>query len=184
MNATVGLPRSKCLGWMAASMGMLSGAISSGGRSLIRLVTTIGILGGVGVGGAGLYGQQLQTDNEQVQGAQAFIKDHAALLIGVGMALIVLGAILQFFMMRRMRKQMMGGMGMPGAMGGRMGAGMGGMPGGAGAGGMGGAAGGMPDMSQFMAMQGAAAVKVRCPNCKSLEAEGAAFCSKCGKPMQ
>ena len=146
----------------------VGGMVSQGGRSLIRLATTGLILAGVGTAGLGVYGNQLPPE---AQGAQAFIQDNAKAIIIVGVALVVLGGILNFVMAQRMQKRMMGSM-------------MGG------AGGMGGMGmSGMPDMQALQRMQGMAGlpgvevVKVRCNACGKLQLEAARFCADCGKAM-
>lgn len=119
------------------------------------------ILGGVGLAGFGYYGSTLPP---QAATVQAFVQENSTILIGVGIAAIVLGAVVNLWAKQRMMKQMTAGM-----------RGMG--------------TGGMPDLSAMMAGMGAMGgtqreiVKVRCRSCTSLELEDAAFCSKCGKPM-
>src|ERR1041385_8471728 len=101
--------------------------VSQGGRSLIRLATTGMMLSGLGVAGAGVYGNQI--NDPRVNTAQAFIQDHAQQFIILGVALLVLGGILNFVLARRMQKRMMSSMGLGGAAGvGAMGAMGGGMP--------------------------------------------------------
>lgn len=154
---------------------------SQGGRSLIRFVT-MGV--GLGMAGLGVYGQQGNQLPPEAQGAQAFIQDHAKEAIILGVALIVIGGILNFVMMHRMQKRMMGSM--MGGMGG-----MAGMSGMGGPGGMGGMPPGMAGMPGMHALPGNAAlmganaevIKVRCPSCRKLQAEAATFCADCGKPM-
>lgn len=160
---------------MAGMMGAMAGSgLSSGGRSLIRMVTTATLVGGAGLAGAGLYGQSLPPEAES---AKAFLRDNATWLIAVGVAVIVLGAVLSFVARARMMKQMQSQMGgMMGGMGGMGMGGLGAMPG----------RGPMPDLAAMQAMMGQAAqpiVKVKCRACSTLQAEGAAFCSSCGKPM-
>ena len=143
--------------------------VSQGGRTLIRLATTGTMLSGLGVAGAGLYGNQVQ--DPRVDSAQAFIQENAKLFIIVGVALLVLGFVLNLVLMQRMQKRMMAGMGLGGA-GGMGGMGMG-MP-------------GMPDLAAMRGLQAAAApsqIKVRCPSCTKLQAETATYCADCGKPM-
>lgn len=130
----------------------IGGSLSSGDHQLIRLATMGLILSGVGLAGYGFYGNQQATE------AQTFVQEHAKVFIGIGIAAIVLGAILNFWMSRRMMRRMTAGM-----------AGMGGI-------------GGMP-MMPGMGMPPKEVVKVRCKSCGSLQDEGAEFCSKCGKPM-
>lgn len=134
----------------------VGGSLSAGGRQLVRLATMGLMFGGVGMAGFGFYGENLPPE---AQGAQAFIQDNTKALIIVGVAAIVLGAVLNWYFRQRMMKQMtagmpdfskMMGMGMP--MGGPM----------------------------APAQQ---VVKVRCGSCGTLQAEEAEFCSKCGKGM-
>ncbi len=155
---------------MAGIMGTMAGSgLSSGGRKLVQMVTTATIIGGAGLAGAGLYGQNLPPEAQQ---AQAFVRDNAPLLVALGVAAIALGAMLSFWSRRKMMQQMQSSFG-----------GMGGM------GGLGGPGGAM--MPNLAALQGMGApvaaaapvVKVRCRACSALQAEGAAFCSSCGKPM-
>ncbi len=135
--------------------------MSQGGRQLIRYVTMGMIFGGVGLAGFGYYESTLPPEAATVR---AFVQENSKILIGVGIAAIVLGAVVNFWAKQRMMKQMTAGM-----------PGMG--------------KGGMPDFSAMMGGMGAMGgtqreiVKVRCKSCNSLELEEAAFCSKCGKPM-
>jgi hypothetical protein len=147
--------------------------VSQGGRSLIRLATTAVMLSGFGAAGIGVYGDSLPP---QATGAQVFIQEHSRELIIVGVALIVVGGILNFVVMRRMQKRMMANLPGMGQMS------LGGM------GSMGGAGGGMPGASMpFPNLAGMPGlepqVKVRCPSCAKLQAEAATFCQDCGKPM-
>lgn len=138
----------------------IGGAMSQGGRQIIRLVTTGAILSGVGMAGFGYYGSTMTLPAE-ASAAQAFIVENSKSLIILGVVVIALGAVVSFWARQRMMKQMTAGM-----------PGMG--------------AGGMPDMSAMVAGMGGMqreVVKVRCRSCKSLELEDAAFCSKCGKAM-
>lgn len=116
------------------------------------------MLSGVGLAGSGLYGQSLPPE---AVGIQAFAKANAPLIIAIGVGAIALGAMLSFWSRQRMMSQMTAGLPAMGASG-------------------------MPDMSAMMAGMGGMqkeVVKVRCGSCKSLEAEGASFCSKCGTAM-
>ena len=146
---------------------MLGSMASQGGRSLIRLATTGMVLAGVGTAGLGVYGNQIQ--DPRVNTAQSFLQDHAREVIIVGVALVVLGGILNFVMAQRMQKRMMASMPM------MSGAGFGGMPGMPGA-------GAMPGMSALMGAS-AEVIKVRCPSCRKPQAESATFCADCGKAM-
>lgn len=140
---------------------MIGGGISSASRSLIRLATT-----GIMLSGAGLAGYSYYEGQQLVPGVDpSFIQRHAPLFIGIGVAGLVLGAVVQFVSMRRMQKRMMQ------QMGGMMG-------------GMGGGMGGMPDFSKMGTPQPKEVVRVRCAHCKALNAEDADYCSKCGKPMK
>jgi hypothetical protein len=146
---------------MAGLLGLgIGGAMSQGGRQIIRLVTTGAIISGMGMAGFGYYGSSMDLPPE-ADAAQAFIVANSKLLIGFGIAAIVLGALVSFWARQRMMKQATAGM-----------PGMGG--------------GGSPDMNAMMAGMGGMqreVVKVRCKSCNSLELEDAAFCSKCGKSM-
>lgn len=147
----------------------VGGMVSQGGRSLIRLATTAVMFSGLGVAGLGVYGNQVE--DPRVNTAQAFLQGHAKEAIIVGVALVVIGGVLNFVMTHRMQKRMMSSM-------------MGG------AGGMGGMGmSGMPDLQAMQRMQGMAGlqatevVKVRCNACGKLQLEAARFCADCGKPM-
>jgi hypothetical protein len=156
---------------------MLGSMLTSMSQRLIRLATTTLMVSGAGLAGYSYYIDQ-QAAATGTTGYLAFFREHATWFIALGVAGLVLGFIINLVTMRRMTKRMMGSMGMGG-----------------------GAGNGMPDMGRLMAMQGmsgpggmagmgglpvaAAApvteiVKIRCKSCASLEAEAAAFCSKCG----
>jgi hypothetical protein len=166
MNAAVGT----LLKGEAAATGMLGSLVSSMSQRLVRMSTMALMVSGAGVAGYSIYLDQYAPEGSQAGSFVAFFKDNARFFLILGAVGVVVGALLNFVMMRRMQKRMMGGMGMAGP-------------------------GGMPDMGRLMAMQGMAApavaappvpvelVKVRCRSCSALEAEGASFCSKCGKPM-
>lgn len=137
------------------------------------------MLSGAGMAGYSIYLDQYAPPGSQAGAFVTYFKDNAKFFLILGAVGVVVGGILNFVMVQRMKKRMMGGMGM-----GAMGSGMPVMPGMGGLGGM----GGMPpnmDLQQMMsqAHQVKEVVKVRCRSCNSLETEGAAFCSKCGKPM-
>ena len=152
---------------MAGMMGAMAGSgLSSGGRKLVQMVTTATIVGGVGLAGAGMYGQTLPPE---VGAVQTFARDNAPWLIALGVAAIALGAMLSFWSRRRMMQQMHSQMGGMGALGGMGGAGV--------------ARGAAPDLAGMQAMMGQQVVKVKCRACSSLQAEGAAFCSSCGASM-
>ncbi|MHB1261008.1 MAG: hypothetical protein ACYC2H_04750 [Thermoplasmatota archaeon] len=154
---------------------MLGSLVSSMSQRMIRLATTTLMVSGAGLAGYSYYIDQ-QAAATGTTGYLTFFREHAMWFIALGVAGLVLGFVLNMVTMRRQTKRMMGGM---------SGMGMGGM----------GASGSMPDVTQLMAMQRMAGtptvatgattevVKVRCKACSSLEAESAAFCSKCGKPL-
>jgi hypothetical protein len=164
MNATV--ERSALQpSWLSGRM--LGSMVSSLSQRMVRLGTTALMLSGAGLAGYSYYLKDQAPP--QASGAMAWVKDHAAWFIAIGVAGLVLGAVLNMMMARRMQKRMMGSMPGMGSM-----AGMPGMPGN----GSMGAGAGMP-----AGWPGGEVVKVRCRSCSSLELEGAAYCSKCGKPM-
>ncbi|MEA3136893.1 MAG: hypothetical protein QOC71_1174, partial [Thermoplasmata archaeon] len=128
--------------------------------------------------GYSIYLDQYAPPGSQAGDFVTFFKANAKFFLILGVVGVVVGGLLNFMMAQRMKKKMMGGMGMGG---------MGGMQGNPGMGGLGGM-GGMPpgmNMQQMMsqAQQVKDVVKVRCRSCQSLELESAAFCSKCGKPL-
>jgi len=152
---------------------MLGSLVSSMAQRMIRLATTTLMVSGAGLAGYSYYIDQ-QAAATGTTGYLTFFREHATWFIALGVAGLVLGFAINMVSARRMQKTMMGGMGM---------------------GGMGAMGGSMPDMTQLMAMQRMAGtptmatgaptevVKVRCKAGSSLEAESAAFCSKCGKSL-
>lgn len=163
---------------------MLGSLVTAMSQRMVRLGTTALMLSGAGLAGYSYYLDQYAAASPQAGAAMVWVRAHPTLFIGIGVAGIVVGGVLNMLSARRMTKQMMGGM--PGGMGG-----MGGMMGMQGMGGMGGTGGmgGMEQMQAMQALQGISGsqarevVKVRCKSCSALELEAAAFCSKCGKPM-
>lgn len=146
-------------------MGVLGSLLASLSQRMVRTGTMALMVSGAGLAGYSYYLDQ-QASAAGMSSQLEWVKGHATWFIAVGVAGMVVGFVLNAVTARNQMSRMMRGM--PSGMG------MQGMPG-----------IGMQSMEGMglQGMPGREVVKVRCPACSSLEAESAAFCSKCGKPM-
>lgn len=164
---------------------MLGSLVSSLSQRMVRLAASALVVSSAGLAGYSYYVDQYKAADPRAGAAITFFQGHATWFLVLGVAGVVVGFTINVVAMRSMQKRMMGGLGGPGM------AGMSGMTGMAGMSGVGSLGGMDPEMlrrmaaaSQGMAAPGGQVVKVRCPSCKSLETESAAFCSACGKPLR
>jgi hypothetical protein len=160
---------------------MLGSLLASVSQRMVRLGTMVLMLSGAGLAGYSYYLDQSAASSPAASTSLAWVKANPTLFIVIGVAGVVVGGLVNAVTARRQASRMMAS-----------------MPGLAGNMGMAGQSGAMPPGGATQTRTSGTlpaspsappgwpqieVVKVRCRSCSSLEAEQAAFCSRCGAAL-